>query len=136
MVSIMPTYQQLYSIPEAIGAEVAIMQLKQENDYLPDLEELKALVTPETKMICINNPNNPTGALMSEAQLQQIVDIARSVNAYILCDEVYRHLTQTDDWCPSIADLYERASLSAACPRCSLWRGCGWAGSPPVMRRR
>lgn len=59
-------------------------------------------------MICINNPNNPTGALMSEAQLQQIVDIARSVDAYILCDEVYRHLTQTDEWCPSIADLYEK----------------------------
>ena len=108
VVSIMPTYQQLYSIPEAIGADVAIMHLKQENDYLPDLEELRALVTPETKMICINNPNNPTGALMSEAQLQQIVEIARSVGAYILCDEVYRHLTQTDEWCPSIADLYEK----------------------------
>ena len=108
VVSIMPTYQQLYSIPEALGADVAIMHLKQENGYLPDLAELKALVTPETKMICINNPNNPTGALMSQAQLQQIVDIARSVDAYILCDEVYRHLTQTDDWCPSIADLYEK----------------------------
>lgn len=36
------------------------------------------------------------------------MDIARSVDAYILCDEVYRHLTQTDDWCPSIADLYEK----------------------------
>ena len=108
VVSIMPTYQQLYSIPEALGADVAIMHLKQENGYLPDLAELKALVTPETKMICINNPNNPTGALMSQTQLQQIVDIARSVDAYILCDEVYRHLTQTDDWCPSIADLYEK----------------------------
>ena len=104
----MPTYQQLYSIPEAIGAEVAIMHLKQENDYLPDLEELKALVTPETKMICINNPNNPTGALMGKELLEEIVKIARSVDAYLLCDEVYRHLTQTDDWCPSIADLYEK----------------------------
>ncbi len=108
VVSIMPTYQQLYSIPEAMGAEVAILQLKQENDYLPDLDELKALVTPGTKMICLNNPNNPTGALMSPALLGQIVDIARSVGAYILCDEVYRHLTQTDEWCPSIADLYEK----------------------------
>ncbi len=108
VVSIMPTYQQLYSIPEAIGAEVALMHLKQENDYLPDLAELKALVTPDTKMICINNPNNPTGALMTGAQLQQIVDIARSVDAYILCDEVYRHLTQTDEWSPSIVDLYEK----------------------------
>ena len=108
VVSIMPTYQQLYSIPEAIGAEVDLMHLKQENDYLPDLAELKALVTPDTKMICINNPNNPTGALMTGAQLQQIVDIARSVDAYILCDEVYRHLTQTDEWSPSIVDLYEK----------------------------
>ena len=108
VVSIMPTYQQLYSIPEAIGAEVALMHLKQENDYLPDLAELKALVTPDTKMICINNPHNPTGALMTGAQLQQIVDIARSVDAYILCDEVYRHLTQTDEWSPSIVALYEQ----------------------------
>ncbi len=68
VVSIMPTYQQLYSIPEAIGADVAIMHLKQENDYLPDLEELRALVTPETKMICINNPNNPAAALLQAAQ--------------------------------------------------------------------
>ena len=106
--SIMPTYQQLYSIPEAIGADVAIMHLKQENDYLPDLNELKSLVTPETKMICINNPNNPTGALMSKELLGSIVEIARGVGAYILCDEVYRHLTQEDEWCESIVDLYEK----------------------------
>lgn len=108
VVSIMPTYQQLYSIPASIGADVAIMHLKQENDYLPDLDELRALVTPETKMICINNPNNPTGALMSREQLEEIVEIARGVGAYILCDEVYRHLTQEDGWSESIADLYEK----------------------------
>ena len=48
VVSIMPTYQPLYSIPEAIGSDVAIMQLKQENDYLPALNERKRLVTHET----------------------------------------------------------------------------------------
>ena len=108
VVSIMPTYQQLYSIPESIGADVAIMHLKQENDYLPDLDELKSLVTPGTKIICINNPNNPTGALMSRELLESIVEIARGVGAYILCDEVYRHLTQEDEWCESIVDLYEK----------------------------
>ena len=69
-------------------------------------DELRALVTPETKMICINNPNNPTGALMSREQLEEIVEIARGVGAYILCDEVYRHLTQEDSWSESIADFY------------------------------
>ena len=108
VVSIMPTYQQLYSIPEAIGADVDIMKLRQDNGYLPDLDELRSLVRKDTKLICINNPNNPTGALMGKDLLLEIVKIARSVGAYILCDEVYRHLTQEDIWCESIIDLYEK----------------------------
>ena len=108
VVSIMPTYQQLYSIPESYGADVQILRLSKENNYLPDLEKLRRLVTPKTKMICINNPNNPTGALMSEQLLREIVEIARSADAWILCDEVYRHLSQEDGWCPSIVDLYEK----------------------------
>lgn len=108
VVSIMPTYQQLYSIPESYGADVQILHLSKENNYLPDLEKLRRLVIPETKMICINNPNNPTGALMSEQLLREIVEIARSADAWILCDEVYRHLSQEDGWCPSIVDLYEK----------------------------
>lgn len=108
VVSIMPTYQQLYSIPESYGADVQILHLRKENNYLPDLEKLRRLVTPDTKMICINNPNNPTGALMSEQLLREIVEIARSADAWILCDEVYRHLSQEDGWCPSIVDLYEK----------------------------
>lgn len=108
VISIMPTYQQLYSIPESLGAEVVLLHLKEENGYLPDLEELKALATPETKMICVNNPNNPSGALMSEELLMQIAEIARSADAYLLCDEVYRHLTQEDVWSASVVDLYEK----------------------------
>lgn len=108
VISIMPTYQQLYSIPESYGADLQMMHLKPENGYLPDLEELKKLAIPGTKMICINNPNNPTGALMGKELLMQIVEIAKSVGAYVLCDEVYRHLTQKDEWCESIVDLYEK----------------------------
>ncbi|HJA68282.1 MAG TPA: aminotransferase [Candidatus Mediterraneibacter cottocaccae] len=108
IISIMPTYQQLYSIPESIGARVEILQLKKENGYLLDINELKRLVTSHTKMICVNNPNNPTGALMSREMLLEVVDVAKSVGAWVLCDEVYRHLTQTDAWCESIVDLYEK----------------------------
>ena len=108
VISIMPTYQQLYSIPESLGADVQVMHLSKENGYLPDLEELKRLVLPGVKVICLNNPNNPTGALMSESMLKEIVEIARSVDAYVLVDEVYRHLTQTDTWPASIVDLYEK----------------------------
>lgn len=108
IISIMPTYQQLYSIPESYGADVQIMHLKRENGYLPDLEELKALAIPGTKMICVNNPNNPTGALMSKELLLKIIEVAKSIDAYVVCDEVYRHLTQEDVWCESVVDLYDK----------------------------
>lgn len=108
VISIMPAYQQLYSIPESYGANLKIINLKSENNYLPDLDELKSLAVQGTKLICINNPNNPTGALMDKTLLMDIIDIAKSVDAYVLCDEVYRHLTQEDGWCESIVDLYEK----------------------------
>lgn len=108
VISIMPTYQQLYSIPESYGADLQIVNLSKDNGYLPDIEGIKKLAVPGTKMICINNPNNPTGALIDRAYMEQIISIARQVDAYILCDEVYRHLTQTDICCDSIADLYEK----------------------------
>lgn len=128
VVSIMPTYQQLYSIPEAFGADMQIMNLKKENNYLPDLEELKALVTPGTKMICLNNPNNPTGALMSNELLKEIVEIAKSVDAYILCDETYRHLTQTDEWSDSIADIYDKGISTSSMSKVFSMAGIrlGW----------
>ena len=108
VISVLPTYQQLYSIPESLGADVKILPLSRENGYLPDLDALRALAVPGTKMICLNNPNNPTGALMSRAMLEEIVAIARKAGAYLLCDEVYRHLSQSDEWSESIADLYEK----------------------------
>lgn len=84
------------------------MHLEKDKNYLPDLDELRRLAVKGTKMICLNNPNNPTGALMDEALLKEIVEIARECGAHLMVDEVYRHLTQEDVWSPSAADLYEK----------------------------
>lgn len=107
VISVLPTYQQLYSIPESFGAEVKLLKLRPENDFLPDLEELAGLVNKNTKVICINNPNNPTGALIPNDMLERIAEIARSVGAYVLSDEVYRGLTQSE-YSKSIVDIYEK----------------------------
>ena len=108
VISVIPTYQQLYSIPESFGADVQYLRLTPENRFLPDLKELKTLVNKKTKLICINNPNNPTGALISGKMLEEIIEIAKSVNAYILSDEVYRGLNIAEEYTPSVADLYEK----------------------------
>ena len=138
VVCVQPTYQQLYSIPESFGAEVALLPLRPENGWLPDLDELRRLVTPNTRMICINNPNNPTGALMSGALLEQIAAIARGAGAGLLSDEVYRHLTQDDSWSESVADLYEKgisvSSMSKVFSLAGLRLGWIAARDPEVVR--
>ena len=108
MISIAPSYQQLTSIPESFGADLRIMHLEKVRGYLPDLDELRALCVPGTKLVCVNNPNNPTGALMSGDMLLEIADIARSAGAWVLCDEVYRCLNQADGPSESMADIYEK----------------------------
>lgn len=108
MVCVLPTYQQHYSIPKAIGAEVRILKLRPENDYLPDLDELRSLVDENTKMITINNPNNPTGSWIPTPTLKAISDIAARVGAYVLSDEVYRGISEDGSYMDSIVDIYDR----------------------------
>lgn len=108
MVCVMPTYQQHYSIPESIGVEVKMLQLTRQNNFLPDMKALKEMVGTKTKLITLNNPNNPAGSWIPVEMLEQIVDIARSVDAYVLCDEVYRGLSMDKSYMPSITDIYEK----------------------------
>ena len=113
-ISVLPTYQQHYSIPESLGANVDILPLRWENNFIPDIDELKSLIKPNTKIISINNPNNPTGSVIGLDLLNQIVDVARSVDAYVLCDEVYRGLNHVEGFTPSIVDLYEKGISTAS----------------------
>lgn len=109
VVSIVPTYQQHYSIPKSLACNVKLLFLKEENNWLPDLEELKKLVTKKTKLLCLNNPNNPTGAVIPDKMLMEIVDIAKENNCWILSDEVYRGLNLTDNaYSISVADIYDK----------------------------
>ena len=133
VVSVLPTYQQHYSIPESIGAEVKILPLEYENQFLPDLNQLKELVNENTKLICINNPNNPTGAVMDEEFLKKIVEIARTVDAYVICDEAYRGLThEGESFTTSIADLYEKGISTASMSKTFSMAGIrlGWIAGP------
>lgn len=109
VVSIVPTYQQHYSIPKSFGADVKMFFLKEENNWLPDLKELEKIVGNDTKLICINNPNNPTGAVIPDDMILKIIEIAKKSNAYILADEVYRGLNHNGNpFSISFADFYKK----------------------------
>lgn len=133
VVAIVPTYQQHYSIPASIGADVHTLQLREDNGFLPDLDALRALVVPGTKLIAINNPNNPTGALMDADMLTEIAAIAREVGAWVLCDEVYRGMDQVGSGTTvSIADVYEKGISTASMSKAYALAGLrlGWIAAP------
>lgn len=133
VIAVVPTYQQHYSIPESIGAEVTPLKLRMENGFLPDLAELRTLVRPDTRMIAINNPNNPTGALMDAAMLSEIAAVARGVGAWVLCDEVYRGTDQAGGgFTASMADLYEKGISTAGMSKTYSLAGLrlGWIAAP------
>lgn len=141
VISVLPTYQQLYSIPESLGAEVKICQLREENGFLPDLAEMRALTDHKTKLICINNPNNPTGALMDEAFLHRVVEIARECGAWLLCDEAYRGLNHTEygqNFAPAMADLYEKGVSVGSFSKTFSLAGLrlGWVAGPVELIER
>lgn len=106
VVSMLPTYQQLYDLPKSLGATVDFVKLNHD-DWQLDLKALEEKVKPNTKMICLNNANNPTGTLLNQEQLQKVAAIARKVGAYVLVDEVYAPLTDKGKFC-SIVDCYEK----------------------------
>ena len=105
VISILPAYQQHYSIPKSLRANVKHLFLRPENNWLPDIEELKQLVTSKTKLICLTNPNNPTGSVIPDDLMKEIISVANG--SYILSDEVYRGIVREDIYnTTSIVDLY------------------------------
>lgn len=132
-----PTYQQHVSIPASIGADVQILQLREENHFLPDPDELRALIDDRTTLISFTNPNNPTGSLLDRDLQLELVAIARSCGAHVLSDEVYRGTDQNGSGSTdSIADLYERGISTGSMSKAFALAGLrlGWiAGPRPVL---
>ena len=111
VVAVYPAYQQLYSVPRAIGCDVSLWALRPENDFRYDLDELERLVRPNTKLIVVNTPHNPTGAMLPADGLRQVYDLAAARGGWLLCDEAYRWLDVPggDPFAPPARDLGPRA---------------------------
>ncbi|KAK8008364.1 PLP-dependent transferase [Apiospora marii] len=136
VICVYPTYQQLYAVPESLGAEVSLWELQEADGWIPDVGKLKALVKDNTKMIVVNNPNNPTGATTPRDILASIVEVARKYDIIVLSDEVYRPLfhraTETTPP-PSMAAMgYEKVVVTSSLSKAWALAGIrvGWVASP------
>jgi len=109
VIAIDPCYQSLVTLAETFGAKITAIQLKAENLWKLDLEEVRSAFQIKTKILILNYPHNPTGTVLEGKVLEELVELARKNGAYIFCDEVYRYL-EVDETVrmPSIADAYEK----------------------------
>lgn len=104
-----PCYQSLKTLPESFGAHVTSIQLDFAKKWRLELEELEKAFLPNTKLLVLNYPHNPTGAVLEKHVFEGLIKLARKYGTYIFCDEVYRYLEIDEkDQLPSIADAYEK----------------------------
>jgi aspartate/methionine/tyrosine aminotransferase len=135
VVAITPTYQQHTAIPRSLGADVTEVALNADAGWLPDWDAVAAAVTPATKVISLTNPNNPKGALIGREGLEKVSEIARSVDAWVLCDEVYRGTEQSDP-VPSIVEVYDKGISTGSTSKAYSLAGLrlGWiVGSETLL---
>jgi len=108
VVVVMPNYMQVHGLATALGARVREVWLREEREWTIDIDALAAAVNPRTRLICVSQPNNPTGQVLSQAEVQSIVRIADQHGAWILADEVYRGAERSAEESPSFSGRGER----------------------------
>ena len=118
LIVIRPNYATNIETPRAIGCEISYLDLTFETGYMIDIEVLKSLVKSNTKLISITTPHNPTGTVIPDNTIDEIIKIADENNCLLLIDETYRELNFQTKLSPYFAEKSNRlisvSSLSKA----------------------
>lgn len=130
-VVVTPTYQSLHAVPDSL-ADITRVELTPP-EWSLDPEAIKEAMRPETTLVVVNNPNNPTGKYHPEETIEAVYEIAADQGVYLLCDEVYRLLA--DDPIPPVASMgpygISTTSLTKAYGLAGL--RFGWLAGPPEV---
>ena len=133
MVVMLPNYMQIWGLGHNLGLQVKSFHLKEELGWALDLDELNEAVSAQTKLIAVCNPNNPTGHILTEAEMDGIVAAAERVGAWLLADEVYSGAERlTDTQTPSFWGRYDKALAMGSMSKAYGLPGLrlGWVVAP------
>jgi aspartate/methionine/tyrosine aminotransferase len=133
IVMMVPNYMQIWGAANGLGTVVRTFPLRERNGrWAPDLDALEAAVNPKTRLVAICNPNNPTGAVLSESEMDRVCGVARRVGAWILADEVYRGAERIGSMTPSFWGRYERVLVVSGLSKAYGLPGVriGWVVGP------
>jgi len=126
-----PNYPSLYEVPRSLGLRHDLYRLTFEQKFEPDLTRLEQLLKSNTKLVTITHPNNPTGSVVSERKLRDILELVEASNAYLLSDETYRDLS-FEEPPPPAATLSDRAISMTTMSKAYGLPGIriGWVAGP------
>jgi len=88
-----PGYPTYGSVTSFIGAKGVMVPLLEENEFRMDPNDVKERITRKTKLIIVNSPQNPTGSVMTETELEEIAEIAEKNDVFVISDEIYSKMT-------------------------------------------
>ena len=108
VIVVSPGYRQVWGLAKNIGCRVHEVQLRPENGWRLDLNELESVAGPRTKLISVVNPNNPTGSILSAAEMEHVVRICERTGAWLHADEVYCGTELAMPETPSFWGMYDR----------------------------
>ena len=134
-----PIYGPYAGVIGASGARMVNVPLRAEKGFHPDLDTLARAVTPQTRVIWINSPHNPTGAVFTADEIAGIAEVCREHDLWLLSDEVYEDLAfarpHTSPW--SLPDMAERTVVASSLSKSHAMAGFrfGWIIGPPALSR-
>jgi len=128
LILMLPNYMQIFGLARSFGIKVKTFHLKEENNWAPDIDEIGSQITPKTKVIAICNPNNPTGAILSNEAMEEIVELSKKANIWLYVDEIYRGAELNIDETPSFWGKYEKVVVSGGLAKAYALQGLriGW----------
>ncbi|MGH2454116.1 MAG: aminotransferase class I/II-fold pyridoxal phosphate-dependent enzyme [bacterium] len=132
IVLMLPNYMQIHGLVRGFGGEVQPWWLRADRGWRPDAEVLDGLVTARTKAIVVCNPNNPTGAVLTPAEMEAVVRAAGRVGAWVVADEVYRGAEVVRDLTPTFWGRADRVLVTGGLSKAFGLPGLriGWIVAP------
>ena len=133
-----PNYMQVPGMATNWGCTAIPVPLHEASGWQPDLDELSSLITDTTKLILVTNPNNPTGAILTEAAMRRIVEVADSVGAWIVADEIYRGAELDGVETPTFWGRYDKVVVTSGMSKAFSLPGLriGWTIVPESLREQ
>ncbi|MFG1691395.1 aminotransferase class I/II-fold pyridoxal phosphate-dependent enzyme [Gemmatimonadota bacterium] len=131
----LPNYMQVPGLLESFLAQVLPFNLKEELGWQPDLDELQIALERGARFVLVTNPNNPTGASLTQESMEAIVRLADEYGAWILSDEVYQGAEVGDDPTPSFWGMYEQVLITNSLSKAYGLPGLrvGWVVGPEAL---